>query len=299
MLYTVLKSRLTEYSRTTLKRQFSSKQNQYPNLIFGIDNRLGNDHTTRLFLMSFLFLCAVTVVLLTGYYFDSRTLNGVPTLVKPLKFSLSLAMHFITLAILSQQLEPSRRTGIVLTLFAYISVVSMLFEQIYISIQAARGVHSHYNTTTAFESLMYNLMGVGAVNLVLVSFVLGVLILKYGKKDNVGLRLGSVLGLTIGSVLTLYYAMTMANIPTDSALVGEVVNNVKVPIVGWSREVGDLRIPHFIATHMMQVLPLAGLILDKLKYPSKLLVSLLTAGLVMLSVVSFEWALAGKAVFSI
>ena len=29
--------------------------------------------------------------------------------------------------------------------------------------------------------------------------------------------------------------------------------------MGWSREVGDLRLPHFLATHALHVVPLAGL----------------------------------------
>jgi len=142
---------------------------------------------------------------------------------------------------------------------------------------------------------MFNFMGIGAVNLILVSFVLGILIWKYGNKDNSGLRLGSILGLTLGSVLTLIYAMTMGNAP--AALVGEAINNSKVPVLGWSREVGDLRIPHFIATHMMQLLPLLGFFLDKQKLSPKIVVSFATLILVVMSVVFFDWALLGKSVF--
>jgi hypothetical protein len=137
------------------------------------------------------------------------------------------------------------------------------------------------------------------VNLILVSFVLGLLIYKYGDKTFPGLRLGSILGLTIGSVLTLIYAMTMGNSPAHSHLVGEAINHTNIPIVGWSREVGDLRIPHFIATHMMQVLPLLGLVLDKLKWSPRTIVSLVTIILVVTSAVFFDWALAGIPVMGV
>jgi len=278
-----------------LIKVFSRQNKQYPSLALGLSNRLDNDYITRILLMSFLFLFAVTLVLIPGYYFDSRILNNYPIWAKPIKFSIALAMHFITLAVLVQQLDRNRRTGMLLTFFVYLSVASMVFEQGYISIQAARGRHSHYNGDTPFEALMFNFMGIGAVNLILVSFVLGILIWKHGNKDNSGLRLGSILGLTLGSVLTLIYAMTMGNAP--AALVGEAINNSKVPVLGWSREVGDLRIPHFIATHMMQLLPLLGFFLDKQKLSPKIIVSFATLILLVMSVVFFDWALLGKPVF--
>ncbi len=278
-----------------LVKLFNNNNKQFPKLIFGLSNRLDNDYITRVLLLSFIFLCAMTVVLIPGYYFDERVLNNYPIWAKPIKFSIALAMHFFTLTILSQQLKLNQRTGMLFTFFVYMSVISMIFEQGYITIQAARGHHSHFNLDTPFEALMFNFMGIGAVNLILVSFVLGILIWKYGKKDSTGLRLGSILGLTLGSLLTLIYAMTMGNSP--SHLVGEAINNSKVPILGWSREVGDLRIPHFIATHMMQVLPLLGYILDKYKFAPKIIVVISTLIMVGMSALFFNWALLGKSVF--
>ena len=36
-----------------------------------------------------------------------------------------------------------------------------------------------------------------------------------------------------------------------------------LPIFGWSTTGGDLRVPHFSATHRLQVLPLVGWIADR------------------------------------
>ena len=269
-----------------LNNNVKNHHKQYSVFPLVLSNKLDDDYITRILLMSFLFLFAVTIVLIPAYFFDSRLLNNAEIWAKPIKFSLSLSMHFLTLAILAQQLNRNRRKGLLLAFFTYVAVASLIFEQGYISIQAARGQQSHYNVTTDFESLMYNLMSIGAVNLILVSFVLGLLIWKYGNKNSSGLRFGTILGLVIGSVLTLLYGMTMGKAP--SPLVGEVIHHSKVPVVGWSREVGDLRIPHFIATHMMQVLPLLGLLLDKLKCSPKVMVSLATLILVLMSALSFD-----------
>lgn len=271
-----------------------TKQLTYPNLPF----RLDNDHVTRAWVMSALFLFGVLTVLLSAYYFDARLLNGVPIWAKPIKFCLSLTIHFVTLAILAQQLGRERRAGIVLTCIGYAAVAAMLFEQVYISLQAARGRRSHFNFETDFEQIMYMFMGVGSLLLVLVSFVLGVMIWKYAAKNNSGFRLGSILGLIIGSVLTLIFAGYMSS--GTSHLVSAAVTDANgIPLVGWSRMTGDLRVPHFLATHIMQILPLAGLLFDRLKLPSRKLVWFSAAFLVLLCIALFAQALLGQSVLGI
>jgi hypothetical protein len=42
--------------------------------------------------------------------------------------------------------------------------------------------------------------------------------------------------------------------------VGVPVADARVPVFGWSREVGDLRVAHLLATHPMHFLPIAGLL---------------------------------------
>ena len=269
-------------------------QPTYPNLAF----RLDNDHVTRAWVMSAWFLFGILTVLLSAYYFDARLLNGVPIWAKPIKFCLSLTIHFLTLALLAQQLERERRTSFALTSVGYAAVAAMLFEQVYISLQAARGRQSHFNFETAFEQIMYVFMGVGSLLLVLVSFVLGVMIWKYTAKNNSGFRLGSILGLIIGSVLTLIFAGYMST--GASHLINATVSDANgIPLVGWSRATGDLRVPHFLATHIMQILPLAGLIFDRLKLPSRTLVIFSAVFLVLLCAALFAQALLGQSVLAI
>ena len=81
--------------------------------------------------------------------------------------------------------------------------------------------------------------------------------------------------------------------------VTNVFNNTKIQLLGWSREVGDLRIPHFIATHMMQLLPLLGWLLDRFKLPTKIIVIMATVILILASAVCFELALAEKSVLPV
>ena len=280
-----------------LKSMTSFISNQYAAVLFTMDQ----DHITRLMWMSSLFMMAFVVILMPAYYFDTRLLEGSSVWAKPIKFSLSFAMHFFTLALLAQQLEIKLRTGFLLKLFSYLAVGSMLFEIIYMSTQSGRGRRSHYNLETTYEMLMYILMGVGGTLLVTISFILGVMIWKHSKSkgSNQGLFFGSVIGLVSGSVLTLVAAGYMSS--TMSHLVGDTVNNVNnvksVPLMGWSRSVGDMRISHFLSTHLMQILPLIGWLCDHYRLPAKRVVLISSFILISISLWTLITALLGKPLY--
>jgi hypothetical protein len=106
-------------------------------------------------------------------------------------------------------------------------------------------------------SALYSLMGVFAVFLTSASLVFGVAIWRNGRTGLApALRLSIALGLVLTFMLTVLVAGTMASSPGH--LVGTPTTGASLPGFGWSREVGDLRLPHFFATHAMHVLPLAG-----------------------------------------
>lgn len=278
-----------------LKRFFCAPQREYPSLPFG----LNDDPVTRVWIMSAGFLLAVLVVIMPAYYFDARLFNGVSLWHKPTKFALSLLIHFATLAWLAKQLELRYRKSLTLIVVGYSAVAAMLFEQVYITVQAARGRGSHFNYSTDLESALYGVMGLGALLLVLASFVLGIMIWRKGTRDGSGLRLGSIAGLLLGSVLTLCFGMYMSSQPSHLVqIAGEAVNDAGgLPVVGWSRTVGDLRIPHFVATHMMQVLPLVGLGLDRLKLPARGVLIGLALVMTMVCVVLLNLAISGQPLF--
>jgi hypothetical protein len=271
---------------------FGTTAHQYPNLPFS----LSNDYISRIWLFSALFLVGILAILIPAYYFDPRLLNGVSVWSKPIKFSISLIIHFLTLTFLAQLIEVKRRTAVTLTLLAYASVASMLFEQLYISIQAGRGVKSHFNFSSEFTVQMYSLMGVGAFMLVLVTFVLGIMIKKYTSDDQSGYRLGAILGLTVGSVLTLLLAGYLSS--NGSHFVGGETSDANgMAVVGWSKQIGDLRVPHFFATHMMQIIPLVGIVADKLKWQARKVVVISTIVMCSLTLGIFALALSGRPLF--
>jgi hypothetical protein len=205
---------------------------------------------------------------------DPRTLNDISVWVKPTKFALSLTLHFATLAWAVGLLAPAWQQGTYMRRSFQLALGAGFFEMAYISLQAARGRASHFNEATTAESVLYAVMGVGAVVLVAVSFDLGRRILKSPRPDvGIGVRMGAGVGLTLGSVATLLTAGLLGSGAVPLALgypeghwVGGSLSDAEgLPLLGWSTTGGDLRVPHFFATHIMQLLPLLGWLGDRFR----------------------------------
>ena len=212
-------------------------------------------------------LAGFSVALLLGFIaagaVDTRTLQGDNVWLKPAKFALSLAVLYLTMAPVIECLSAQVRQGRTLRATLAVMILATVLEMGYIATQAGRGVHSHFNLDTPFTALMYTLMGIGAVALVAGVGVVGVLALRdRGARLGPALRLGVGLGFMLSAVLTLVVAGYLGG--NGSHFVGTPSPSAaRLPMLGWSLEVGDLRPAHFLALHAMQVLPLLGLWLDR------------------------------------
>lgn len=254
---------------------------------------LADDPFTRAMVAVACLAVAFLVVTTPAWLAETRMIDGANVWTKPQKFNISMLVHFLTLAVLGQQVPRPIRAGPSLLIAGYFAVGAMAFEQAYITIQAARGRRSHFNFDTTAESLLYALMGIGALLLVCVAIVLAVQIARKGEHDRPGLRLGSVLGLSFGAIATIAYGGYMSD--SGSHWVGTVPpDGASVPFFGWSREVGDLRPAHFVALHMMQTLPLLGYCLDRLGAPSRWLVWIAATAQLGLATFLFLQALGGR-----
>ena len=225
-------------------------------------NWLDDDHVTRLYMSLGLLMIASVIVFLPAMVLDPRTLDNSPVWIKPQKFNLSLAVHALTLAVLVQLVPRNIRNGWALMIFSYLMAVALIFEYVYITIQAGRARRSHFNFETQFEALLYAAMGIGAVLLVLVALVLAIQIWRKGDRSRKGVWLGSIVGLSLGFALTLLFASYMSNV---GRYVGAPLEGggAVVPLFGWSREYGDLRPSHFVSLHLMQTVPFAGWLADR------------------------------------
>jgi hypothetical protein len=145
--------------------------------------------------------------------------------------------------------------------------VVLVLEVGIIDVQAARGLTSHFNAATALDAALFAIIGVAIVMLWVVGMVLTVALFRHRFEDATfgwALRLGmllTVLGQGTGVLMTvpshahLEAARSSGMQVSGSHTVGAPDGGPGLPITGWSREHGDLRVPHFIGMHAVQLLP--------------------------------------------
>ena len=241
-------------------------------------------------------LALAATMLLWALSGESRLIDGVPVWSKPLKFALSFAVLFATIALVLGRLSPPVREGWSLRLTGLVMGTALIAEMGWIILQAARGTGSHYNLATPLEAFMYTaVMGGGAVSLVVSVGLIGWIVRRdRAARLGAGLREGVWLGFLSSFVLTLIIAGYL------SAGTGPHVGThpdgaPALPLVGWSGVTGDLRPAHFLALHAMQALPLVGLWLDRRGTASAVRIVRLSAlGWAALTVAVFLQALAGR-----
>ena len=207
-------------------------------------------------------LCALLLITIVIWsQFDQRTLDGVAVWIKPAKFSVSFLVHFTTLTIIVALMSPENTALRIVAGVGWVLAAVFVAEMAYLIFQAAQVQHSHFNETTSFHSIMYSLMGLGAVVLIALPVVIAWLAkgdIAFGPATQSGIWWGAI----ISFVLTLVIGGYLGG--NGSHFVGEQSNpELVLPFLGWSTEVGDLRPAHFLSLHALQVLPLIGLWADR------------------------------------
>jgi hypothetical protein len=200
---------------------------------------------------------------LFAYVMESRTLYGINVWTKPLKFEVSIVLYFLTLAWFWGYLSPRLRQAWAVRAIALAVAACGVFEIVYIALQAGRGVASHFNTATPVENLMFNLMGVAALIMTLGSLVVAILIARSESgAHSSAFRAAVIIGLALTFLLGTGAGITIAQ--NGGHWVGGVASDsTGLPIFGWARDGGDLRVAHFFGIHAMQFLPIVGLVADR------------------------------------
>ena len=185
-----------------------------------------------------LILVLSTAPIAAAMALDTRLFQNENIWIKPLKFQIALAIYLITLAFFARYM-PAPLTSRKWRAYAAVVCLAVTAEILWVAGAAANGTASHFNQTTPIMAALYALMGVFAVTLTTPTLVMGLAILRI---KTTPLHLSIALGLILTFILTLAAAGTMAS--GTGHLIGTPTTGATLPILGWSREVGDLRAAH-------------------------------------------------------
>jgi hypothetical protein len=207
-------------------------------------------------------LAATGVALLV----DPREILGAPAWMKPAKFAASIAVYTLTLAWVFTYLPEWTKTRRVVS---WVTAVTLVLEIVVIDVQAWRGTTSHFNVGTLLDGVLFTIMGIAIVVQTLTAVAVAVALWRQRFADPaIGWALRFAMAITIvgamsGGLMTqptraqldsarAGHRMTIAGAHT----VGAPDGGPGLPVTGWSREHGDLRVAHFLGLHALQLLPL-------------------------------------------
>ncbi|MBV7338028.1 hypothetical protein KFU94_59335 [Chloroflexi bacterium TSY] len=205
---------------------------------------------------------------------DSRLIAGAPAWIKPMKFAIS---SFLYVGTLLWMLSFVRSKPRLVNVVAIVTAIAFLVELSGISLQAFRGVRSHFNVSTTLNAAIFSMMGFFVILIWCMNLLAAILLMLEPLKDRAfawSLRLALVITVIGGGLGGL---MTSGPTPTQAAALeaGETVTFIGahsvgvedggpgLPFTNWSTEGGDLRIGHFVGLHGLQAIPLLGIFIRR------------------------------------
>jgi hypothetical protein len=234
-------------------------------------------------LISFVFalICLVLIRI------HSTHVGGISAWYKPFKFFLSTAIFVWSMGWFVHYLDKPTTTF----WYSLLLIAFFTFENVYISAQAARGLTSHFNTSTPFYSMMWSMMALAAIGISVSTAVIGIPFFTGQFPD---LPASYLWGIRMGLIIFVIFSMEGLLMGARMAhTVGGADGGNGIPVTQWSTRYGDLRIAHFFGMHALQLLPLLGFYIVK-NTRGVVLVSTLYALLVVTSLVQ---ALRGRPLF--
>ncbi|WP_310555967.1 hypothetical protein [Flavobacterium sp.] len=189
--------------------------------------------------------------------FNNTVVLGLNSVIKPIKFALSIWIYSWTMAIILQPINKITKVKI----YSWVAVTAMSFEQIAITVQALRGELSHFNSSDTFGFVVFQLMGIFILTLTLWT---GYMAYVFIKQKTRHIPPALVLSIKIGLIFFVIFSLFGGYIGGKTGhTVGAADGGNGLWFLNWSTLFGDLRVAHFFGIHSLQVIPLFGLFLSK------------------------------------
>jgi hypothetical protein len=217
---------------------------------------------------------------LAGLVVDPRLITGAPAWMKPAKFAASFVIYCLTLAWIFSYLPGRPRLR---ALVGWTTAAAFVVEIVIIDLQAWRGTSSHFNIATPLDGTLFAIMGLAILVQTLCSVAVAVVLFREPFADPAlgwALRLGLTLSIVAAAVGGQMVRPTAAQLDearssgrmlrAGAHTVGAVDGGAGLPVTNWSLDHGDLRVPHFLGLHALQVFPLVAFALLRLGWdPSR------------------------------
>ena len=176
-------------------------------------------------------------------------LDEVSAWYKPFKFAFSIGLYCWTMAWYCSYLTSFNTTA-----FSWTTIALLGFEIIYIALQASKGQRSHFNNSSALDTILYAMMGMAATLVTIYTVYIGVLFMSGSFPELPPHYLTAIRWSILIFIIFSFEGFVMGS--RMSHTIGGPDGNHGIPVLNWSRKFGDPRIAHFAGMHALQLLPL-------------------------------------------
>jgi hypothetical protein len=186
------------------------------------------------------------------YFYNGEVVLGVNSMIKPIKFALSIWIYSWTMAFLLFYLNDQNKVK----KYSWVAIIAMSFEQFAIISQALRGELSHFNNSSLYGGILYALMGVFIVMLTIQTLRITITFIR---QKTYTIPAPLALSIKIGLIYFVVFSFFGGYISgVNGHTVGAKDGGVGLPFINWSTFFGDLRVAHFFGIHALQIIPIFG-----------------------------------------
>ncbi|ULQ54106.1 hypothetical protein [Flavihumibacter fluvii] len=203
----------------------------------------------------------VTLFSLTGaaicfilIFLTSQEVRGVNAYIKPFKFFASIAVTSFTLAWVMVYLKNQKAVRV----YSRMLAITMFIELVIITGQAALGHISHFATEPLPDVILFQVMGLAITTFTLWTGWICICFFRQ-KEWPIWMSEGYLWGIRLGLLFFVVFALEgFYMVVINQHTIGAPDGQPGFPLTNWSRQNGDLRIPHFFGLHTLQLFPLLG-----------------------------------------
>ncbi|MCP9770284.1 hypothetical protein EGI22_20455 [Lacihabitans sp. LS3-19] len=188
---------------------------------------------------------------------NTQEILGINAMIKPLKFALSLWILAWTMAYLLYYVNDQKKVE----KYSVLAIITMVYEQAVITIQAFRGKLSHFNQTEIVGGILYALMGIMIVWLTTATLILTI---RFIRQKTYAISSSFAFSIKIGLIMFVAFSFFGGYMSAiNSHNVGGEIGGKGLSLLNWSTVFGDLRVAHFFGIHSLQIIPFLGYFISK------------------------------------